>query len=273
MKKERVYLFNSKEIFFDAFIHSDKIKRGAVVVCPGGAYTNLADHEGDPVALKYYEAGFNAFTLHYSIKENATFFNPLRDLSVAIKTIREKSEDYNIDVNKIAVVGFSAGGHLSLSLGALWNNPKLREVSNCKNEENKPNAIILGYPVCGARFWYFHKSIFDVLTKGRTEKEGKELLHNPKNVGPHTPPVFLFSTFYDNCVPIEESLELMQALAKNNIPFESHIYPNGRHGLGLAENDSDLKRWNELSIKWLSRLFKDEDKNEPRATQKITEEI
>ena len=264
---------NEKAVM-NCFLHSGSKKRAAVVVCPGGAYQTLADYEGDVVAKKYYKEGFNAFTVKYSVGELATFPNPLSDLSVAVKTIRENAELWGVDDKKIAVLGFSAGGHLALSLGTLWNNPEVQAAADCKNEENKPNAIISCYGVTGARFWLYHKVIFDVLTKGKSEEEGKVLLHNPKNVGPHTPPVFMWHTFNDTAVPVDEAIELMSALSKNDIPFESHIYPNGRHGLGLANEDKDLKAWHKLSVNWLNRLFYGkEKKTEQRAKTQIFDEI
>lgn len=264
----------NKDAVMNCFLHNDDKKRAAVVVCPGGAYKKLADYEGDVVAKKYYNAEFNAFTVKYSVGEKATFPNPITDLSVSLKTIRQNAKEWHIDSNKIAVLGFSAGGHLALNLATQWNNEEVKKAANCQNEENKPNAIISCYGVTGARFWLFHRSIFDVLTKGRTEQEGKDLLHNPKNVGKHTPPVFMWHTFNDTAVPVDEALELMAALSKNDIPFESHIYPNGPHGLGLAENDKDLKQWHKLSVNWLNRLFyKTEEKTLPRAKTQIFEEI
>ena len=258
----------------NCFLHGGKKQRAAVVVCPGGAYKTLADYEGDVVAKKYYKAGFNAFTVKYSVGEKATFPAPITDLSVALKIIRENANNWQVDSQKIAVLGFSAGGHLALSLGTLWNDPEVQAAACCTKEENKPNAIISCYGVTGARFWLFHRPIFDVLTKGRTEKEGKNILHNPKNVGKHTPPVFMWHTFNDTAVPVDEAIELMTALSKNDIPFESHIYPNGRHGLGLAKKDKDLKAWHKLSVKWLNRLFYKKEKDEgDRAKQQILEEM
>lgn len=265
---------NNTNVVVNCFLHGGKKIRAAVVVCPGGAYKKLADYEGDEVAKKYYKAGFNAFTVKYSVAEHATFPNPLCDLSKALKIIRENANNWHIDSNKIAVLGFSAGGHLALSLGTLWNNAEVQKAADCKGEENKPNAIISCYGVTGARFWLYYKEIFNTLTKGKTEKEGKNLLHNPKNVGAHTPPVFMWHTFNDTAVPVDEAIELMSALSKNDIPFESHIYPNGRHGLGLAKKDKDLKAWHKLSVNWLNRLFYKKEKDEgPRAKQQILEEI
>ena len=258
----------------NCFLHGGNKKRPAVLVCPGGAYKKLADYEGDVVAKKYYKKGFNAFTVKYSVGELATFPAPLTDLSVAVKTVRENASIWNIDKEKIAVLGFSAGGHLALSLGTLWNNAEVQKAAGCNAGENKPNAIISCYGVTGARFWLYHRAIFDTLTKGKTEQEGKNLLHNPKNVGKHTPPIFLWHTFNDTAVPVDEAIELMSALSKNDVPFESHIYPNGRHGLGLANNDKDLKAWHKLSVNWLNRLFYGkEEPTEPRAKQQILDEI
>ena len=275
MKKFSLSLSQQNEAaVMNCFLHGGNKKRPAVVVCPGGAYRKLADYEGDVVAKKYYKAGFNAFTVKYSVAEKATFPAPITDLSVAVKTIRENKNNWNIDSEKIAVLGFSAGGHLALSLGTLWNNAEVQKAAGCNAEENKPNAIISCYGVTGARFWLYYREIFDNLTKGRTEQEGKNLLHNPKNVGAHTPPVFLWHTFYDTAVPVDEAIELMSALSKNDVPFESHIYPNGRHVLGLANNDKDLKKWHKLSVNWLNRLFYGkEEPTEPRAKQQILDEI
>ena len=113
-----------------------EINRPAVLVCPGGGYVYCSPREGEPVALSYAARGFHAFVLTYSTAQDAAGFTPLEEVSWAIGCIRENADAWHIDPNKIAVCGFSAGGHLALSSGLL--------------AENKPNALILGYPAASA---------------------------------------------------------------------------------------------------------------------------
>ena len=149
------YIINEKSgAYLDRICHTAfpeqmprVVKRPAVIVCPGGGYCALSAREADPVAYQFLAAEFNTFVLYYSLNEHAVFPNSLLDLCAAMKLIRENAEEFGVIEDQLAVLGFSAGGHLTGSLGVHWNNPEIMERSGCKNGENKPNALILIYPV------------------------------------------------------------------------------------------------------------------------------
>ena len=237
-------------------------KRPAVVVVPGGGYWFCSDREADPIAAFYSGAGFNTFVFRYTCGEAAVFPTPLVELSTAMKYIRENADEWHIDPDKIAVCGFSAGGHLCASLGTLWNNAEIRELSGCKNGENKPDALVLGYPVINTRSWMVPE--VDRLVGNRDRKSTVDLLDTEKQVGAHTPPSFIFHTYSDSVVAVEDSLCFANAMAANNRPFELHIFTNGAHGLATADGltgkgEPEVRNWMDMSSHWLWMLFGRDD--------------
>ena len=270
MRKEFLDLSGDGRVTLTAYLH-DAVpelpiwkKRPAVVVCPGGAYEYCSPREGDPIALRYLAAGFHAFVLRYSVGEAAAFPQPLVELSQAMALIRSRAEEWGVLSDQIAVGGFSAGGHLAASLGVHWNRPEIQQTAGVSGEENRPNALILGYPVISTAWMDAHKAT-PRLIGGRDEAETRNLLNCQLHVGGHTPPAFLFHTYMDDAVPVEDSLAFAASMASVDIPFEMHIFPNAAHGLALGtaltsngsgdQVDADFAQWMDLSIRWLWRLF------------------
>lgn len=269
----RIDFDTEHNVYMNAYIHENlpesnyEHTRPAIIICPGGGYTDCCPREADPIALKYLAEGYNAFVLYYSLKERAAFPEPLVDLSKAVKYIRTHSKQWNIYPDKIAVCGFSAGGHLAASIGTLWNNEEVQKLSGCVGEENRPNALILVYPVITSRYWmvpYLPRLVGD-----RDFKVTEKLLDCSRNVGKHTPPAFLVHTFMDDGVAVDESLEFAEAMNKNNIPFEMHVFQNGPHGLGLGTKQTcsfdmpSFKEWMRLSVLWLEGIFSNGEKFDP----------
>jgi len=264
---KKIDIDKNNNVYLNCYLHEKEPRwdygfdRPAVVVCPGGGYNMCSPREADPIALHYSAAGYNAFVLYYTVGENAAFPKPLVDLSKAMKIIRENAAEWGVISNKIAVLGFSAGGHLAASLGVHWNLPEVTQKSDCKNGENQPNALILCYPVITSGE-YAHKGSFEHLIGNEDENLWKKYsLENQVNEG--TPAAFLWHTFEDNLVPVENSMLYAQALRKNNIPFELHIYPDGPHGLDCVSEGTFWKipkytreyPWIEQSIEWLYLVF------------------
>lgn len=228
--------------------------RPAVLICPGGGYQFLSPREAEAIALQFAAAGFHAFILYYTVKPEF-YKQPLLELSTAVSLIRSKAAEWRIDDDKIAVCGFSAGGHLAASLGVHWN--KLED-----SPENKPNALILSYPVISSGEFKHPGSILHLLGPEPTEEKLKEMSLETQ-VSTSTPPTFLWHTVADPVVPVENSLMFASALQEQKIPFEMHIYPNGPHGLSLATHETDDGRgtdahvatWMGLCIQWLKSLF------------------
>ena len=208
-------------------------KRPAVIVCPGGAYRICSNRESECIALQYLAQDMAAFVLIYSVKnQSASFPRCTMEALTAIKTVREHSEEWNIDPNKIAILGFSAGGHLAASTGAFWNSPfAATAFGNC--ELCKPNAAVLCYPVISDDD-HPHLGSFRHLLGDNATKEEMDKISIEKLVTKEYPPTFLWHTATDTTVPVQNSLVMAKALANEKVPFEMHVYPTGRHGLGLA---------------------------------------
>ncbi|WP_161956077.1 alpha/beta hydrolase [Clostridium tertium] len=208
-------------------------KRETIIMCPGGGYVMTSDREAEPVALKFVAEGFNVVVLRYSVAPNK-FPKALIELAATVDYVRSKSKEWNVDKDKIIVCGFSAGGHLAGSLGVLWDNKILEEALEINKDNIKPNAMILCYPVITSGE-FAHKGSFDNLLGENVSEVEREKLSLEKLVSKNTPTTFLWHTFDDGAVPVQNSLFFANSLASNNVPFELHIYPNGVHGLSLCE--------------------------------------
>jgi len=269
MLNEKINITSDGRVYFETYIHdySNELTnniRPAVVVCPGGGYDFTSDREAEPVALQYFADGFNVFVLRYSVGEYSAYPNPLVDLCKTLKYIRNNSELWNIDSGKIAVCGFSAGGHLVGSLGTLWNDKEIMELSGCQNGENKPNALILIYPVLDAYKYAHVGSIRNCMQNDLNNEKLQHKLNCIENVGVHTPRTFLAHAYNDDCVAVENSLLFAKALASYNVPFEMHIFEGGHHGTSLSNHVTysglstllpDFSKWMELSINWMWNIF------------------
>ncbi|MEH7480970.1 alpha/beta hydrolase [Neobacillus drentensis] len=237
-------------------------KRPTIIICPGGGYEFTSDREAEPIAIRMNAMGFNACVLRYSVRP-ATFPTALLELSMAVALIRKNAEQWNVDVNKVIVAGFSAGGHLAASLGVFWHRSFLSESLGISNEEIKPNGILLSYPVISSGT-YAHKGSFIALLGENYDT----LLHDvslEKQVSTDTPPTFLWHTYTDNAVPVENSFLFASALLNNKVPLEMHIYPKGVHGLSLGTEETkgkdneltlqpEVSNWIEMAGLWVKGL-------------------
>jgi acetyl esterase/lipase len=245
-------LDNSKEF------QTDKA-RPAIIICPGGAYLGTSDREAEPVALRFAAQGYHTFVLRYTThfkewvhdfnnlppsNENSAYPQPLFDLAIAILIVRENASKWLVDSEKIAICGFSAGGHLAASMGVHWHSGLLREKFNVHNEMLQPNAIILGYPLLDFQlmkekietesneiardlFNLANKAVFG--TSSPSTEQFSEL--SPINyVSSRTPPTFIWHTADDELVYAENSLKFATVLAKHKVLYELHVFESGVHG-------------------------------------------
>jgi len=254
------------EPHLDAYILDDqveKLARKAVVICPGGGYAVTCEREAECIAMQYLAKGIQAFILWYSVKP-ALFPMALLELASSVKLVREHATEWNIDPNKIAVMGFSAGGHLAASLSTLWNKGFVAETLETTDDMIQPNGSILCYPVISSGE-YGHQGSFNNLFEHRSPEED-ELVSLEKQVDDKTPPTFIWSTWTDPVVPIENSLLYAMALKKHNVSCELHIYKEGEHGLSIATKEvcfdgrdkelvrPELQNWVDMSTTWLESL-------------------
>ena len=237
-------------------------KRRAVVMCPGGGYRFTSEREAEPVALQLLAADICVFVLRYSVAP-VRYPVSLTQLAAAVQFVREHAEQYLAQPDKVAVMGYSAGAHLAASLGVRWKEPWLAQTLQTSAECLRPDGMVLCYPVIsGGEFR--HQGSFENLT-GSDDPAVWETHSLEKLVDADTPNAFLWHTFTDAAVPVENSLLFFSALRRCGVASELHIYPGGPHGLSLgtdltiAPNRPDLLRpdvanWLEMAVRWLKAL-------------------
>ena len=208
-------------------------KRPAILVLPGGGYAMCSDREADPVASAYLKAGYQAFILRYSTGEHKKWPNPLEDYEAAMEYIKSPADEWYIDTEKIAAVGFSAGGHLCATAATM--------------AKNKPSAAILVYPA-------ILKDICDMCQPGMPQPN--------EHVSESTSPCFIVAARDDRTVDVKNALMMQLALAEKGVSFESHIYSFGGHGFSTGDDwivtnsvSERVPNWVGDSIGWLSELF------------------
>ena len=235
--------------------------RPAVVICPGGAYRMVSEREAEPVAKLFFAAGYHTFILNYSVLEKAKDFQPLCQLAAAVADIRKNAEEWSVDCEKIAVCGFSAGGHLAASLGTLFNEEKFLKVFG-RTDNIRPDAMILGYPVITSDE-YTHVESLENVSGSKKGSDAYFWFGLDQHVDAHTPPTFMWHTAEDATVPVENSLKMSAALSAAGIPFELHVLPKGAHGMSVCTKEvgENTKtsiynaRWTKWCIEWLNAQF------------------
>lgn len=246
----------------DAISVSPEKKRPLVIICKGGGYRFRSDREGEPIAMQFLAKGYHACLLEYSVEPNC-FPTAVRELALAVALVREHHEEWKVDPDKILICGFSAGGHLCCSLGVFWHREFVYKAIGKTKEEVRPNGMILCYPVITSGV-YKHKGSIERLLGTETSEENEKLVSLELQVTDQTPRAFIWHTFEDESVPLENSLLLVEALRKNHVEFEYHIFPKGKHGSSLANEETsgvyedllipEVQVWIELAETWIEGL-------------------
>lgn len=211
-------------------------ERPLVLLCPGGAYSYTSDREAQPIALQFLAMGYHVAVLRYSCAP-ARYPTALLELAASVRLIREHAKQWHVMPDKLVVQGCSAGGHLAASYAMFWNQDWLREraqIPETDPELLRPNGLLLCYPVITSGE-FAHRGSFENLLGNLPEREELLVRLSLENqVGSHVPPVFVWHTYEDQAVPVENSLLLVSALRRAGVPTEFHMYPRGGHGLALA---------------------------------------
>ena len=241
-------------------------RRPCLLICPGGGYGMVSQREAEPIALNYLKEGYNVFLLWYSVAPNR-FPQALREAACAVELIHRNAGEWNCDEEHVAIMGFSAGGHLAAHYSNAYAWPEVRQVL----PDSKPvQASILCYPVITADARNRHLGSFQNLLGTKLPSPEEEARFSCQNmVTGDTPPTFLWHTAEDTCVPVQNSILYASALAEHKIPFELHIFPFGHHGLATCDRETtygvpskDIRHtqtWLEESCRWL-RLIWDREK-------------
>ena len=225
-----------------------------VVVCPGGGYAHLAaDYEGKEVALWLNSLGVNACVLKYRLAPRYQHPAPIQDAQRAIRLVRSRASEWGIDPNRVAILGFSAGGHLASTASTHFDKGKSDAPDPIDRQSCRPDRAILLYPVIALATPYTHGGSRDNLLGKNPDRALLESLSNETQVTKQTPPTFLAHTNEDGPVPAENSLFYVLAMRKANVPVELHLFETGRHGLGLGKDDKAFAAWPGLCATWLGK--------------------
>lgn len=234
------------------FVADPSIATGAAfIVCPGGGYGGLADHEGKPIAEWLNSIGVAGFVLRYRHAPKYQHPIPLGDAQRAIRTLRANAEKWDLDPDRIGIMGFSAGGHLTASAGTHYDSGNPDAQDPIERVSCRPDVIAPIYAVITMQGEYAHLGSRKNLLGDNPSPELVELMSNEKQVTSDTPPTFLMHTVEDPGVHSNNSLLFALALREAGVEHELHLYQKGRHGVGLAPDDPILSSWTNRMADWL----------------------
>lgn len=239
-------------------------RRPSIVIFPGGGYHFVSEREADPVALRFAGAGFNTFVVWYRVAPSV-FPAPQQDAASAVAYVRAHAEELHCHPDQIAVLGFSAGGHLAGSLGVMWPREELWAPLGLTPEQVRPNAMVLCYPVISGGV-HAHRGSFENLS-GTKDVSAHTQYSLETLVSEQTPPAFLWHTWDDASVPVENTLMMASALKRHGIQAEVHIFSHGSHGASLADETTtapanpkmilpDCAVWPQLAARFLRETFR-----------------
>jgi acetyl esterase/lipase len=233
----------------------EKATGAAVIICPGGGYSNLAmGYEGTEVAQRFNESGISAFVLKYRIPNDGTMMSkeigPLQDAQRALLLVRSRAAEWGIDSKRVGIMGFSAGGHLAATAGTHFQK---NYIDNPAKISLRPDFMLLIYPVISFKTPIAHMgSAHNLLGSNPSQEQIKEF-SNEMQVTDLTPPAFLVPAKDDNVVPYANSLVFAEALKNHHIPAKIFLYEQGGHGFGMT-NKTSKQRWMDVCIEWISGL-------------------
>jgi len=232
----------------------DRATGTAMVICPGGGYGGLANHEGADYARFLNESGIAGFVLKYRLGSSG-YRHPamLQDAARAVRTVRARAAEWHLDPKRVGIMGSSAGGHLASTLLTHFDDGQPDAADAIERQSSRPDIGILCYAVITMGEFTHQGSKNNLLGKNPAPELVREL-SNELQVTSNTPPCFIWHTWEDTAVPVENSLHFAEALRKAGVPFDLHIYQKGAHGLGLGTRDWDPARrhpWTGDCVFWL----------------------
>ena len=239
----RLYYPSMKGQFYDNH------KFPVVLICPGGGYHVQAHHEGQPFAQLFAMHGIVGAVLTYRVHPDP-YPGAYADATRAMRILRNRAADYQLDAERIGIMGFSAGGHLASTVATQPELYKDPEDDLASSVSARPARVILGYPVISFTE-HAHEGSARAQLGENPDPEMREQLSNQKQVTDDTPPTFLFHAADDKAVPVQNSLMFANACLEHNVPVELHVFPKGGHGMGMALENPALSIWSENLMNWM----------------------
>ncbi len=225
--------------------------RGAVIVLPGGGYRMRAEHEGAPIARWVNSLGYHAFVVSYRVAPHR-HPAPMQDAQRAIRIVRHRASEWGIDPDAVGIIGFSAGGHLVATVSTQFDTGHTDATDPVLRASCRPDFAILCYPVISF-IAEVHQGCIDNLLGPDTDEASRRAMSAEANVTADTPPSFIWHTVEDQSVPVNHPLVYARALGASGVPYALHVFPNGRHGLGLADGHP-AGAWTTLAATWMAGL-------------------
>jgi acetyl esterase/lipase len=221
------------------------------LVCPGGGYEHVSPREGPPIARWLNTLGINAFVLKYRIGPKYHHPVEMGDAVRAMRMVRSRAKEFQIDPKRLGIIGFSAGGHLASTVATHSDDGNPASADPIERVSCRPDLMILMYPVITMMDPYVHASSRSHLLGEKPDPKLMELLSNEKQVTPQVPPCFIVHTADDRTVPVQNSLMFAMALRANKVPVELHVFEHGPHGFALGGKDPILSTWPGIAAAWL----------------------
>ncbi|QHT71846.1 alpha/beta hydrolase [Rhodocytophaga rosea] len=252
-KQMKAGIRSVSEPSLSVYLPSSQTANGcAVIICPGGGYAvEMTVPEGKVIAETFVKHGITAFVLKYRLPSDSIMkdksIGPLQDAQQAIKLVRQRAKEWSLDVNKIGIMGFSAGGHLAATAATHFNKAY---IPNKESMNLRPDFAVLIYPVISFTDQLTHKGSRDLLLGINPSAEQIKLFSNEQQVTEQTPPTWLTHTGDDKLVSVENSIQFYQALIKNKVPAEMHLYPKGDHGFVLSQ---PTEEWMQPLFAWMGK--------------------
>ena len=260
MEPGLIWIENVQSPSIEVFLPAKGNANGkAVLICPGGGYEGLAyDWEGTDIAKLLNSKGIAGIVLKYRLPDPESFMNhsmiPLQDAQRAMRIIRYHAKEWNIEEDKLGVMGFSAGGHLASTLGTHFTKKTTLQPDATDLLNARPDFMILIYPVISMDNLITHEASKNVLLGVNPSRKLVNDYSNELHVKENTPPTFLLHATDDDDVPVENCIKFYKALKEKKITVEMHVYPNGGHGFSLALNNKHLNTWPQRLFDWLQSL-------------------
>ena len=272
---QTIPISEDKSVSLTAYVHDDihtcgtEKGRPAIIVLPGGAFSFLSPFEAEPVALTFLQKGFNTFVLRYTVGDDCRYPEVLIEVSSAIKMVRDKAAEWNINPQRVSLMGFSAGACLAGISATQWNAPGISRALNTSPEYIRPDAAVIAYGCWDNSGTIWNDPAFVNPNASQFPKSCPPQLDLINYVGDHVCPLFIWHNQKDKYVPVRNCLMIAEEMCRLEIPVELHLYTGGEHGMSVAnqlcyrdeenkrliEDNPNVSMWVDMCTNWLNKVL------------------